>query len=98
MLLLVIVKDGLLILALICLMVLGPLMPCILVSMLLGNVVFFTGAEIAGYDNDVMHGSCGLKLIIDCLILVHLARPLVVSTSIYRHRIALFIDAAQALT
>ena len=70
MLLLVIVENGLLILALISFMVLGPVVPCILVGLLLSNVVLFTGAEIAGDNNDIVHGSCGLKLIIDGLVLI----------------------------
>ena len=69
MLLLVIVEDGLLILALIGLMVLRPVVPCILV-VLLSNVILFTRAEIAGDYNDVVHSSGGLKLIIDSLVLI----------------------------
>ena len=70
MLLLVIVENGLLILALISFMVLGPVVPCILVGVLLSNVVLFTGTEIAGYNNDVVHGCGGLKLIIDGFVLI----------------------------
>ena len=72
-------------------------MPRILVGVLLGNVVFFTGAEIARDDYDVVHSSGWLKLIIDSLVLVVIARPLVVTTGIHRHWITLFIDAVQAL-
>ena len=98
MLLLVVVEDGLLILALISLVVLGPLMPRILVGMLLGHVVFFARAEISGDDNDVVHGSGRLKFIIDGLVmvLVVLGRPLVVSVAIHRNWIALIVDTAQA--
>jgi len=70
MLLLVIVKNGLLIFALISFMVLGPVVPCILVGVLLSNVVLFTGAEIARDNNDIVHGSCGLKFIIDGIVII----------------------------
>ena len=69
MLLLVIVEDGLLILALIGLMVLRPVVPCILV-VLLSNVILFTRAKIAGDYNHIVHSSGGLKLIIDSLVLI----------------------------
>ena len=97
MLLLVIVEDWLLILALISLVVLGPVMPRILVSVLLGNMVFFTGAEITRDDYDVVHSSGWLKLVIDSLVVVVIAWPLVVSTGIHCHWITLFVDAVQAL-
>ena len=45
-------------------------MPRILVGVLLSNVVLFTGAEIAGDNNDIVHGSCGLKLIIDGIVII----------------------------
>lgn len=97
MLLLVVVEYGLLILSLISLVVLGPMMPRILVGMLLGNVIFFTGAEIARDDYDVVHSSGWLKLVIDSLVIVVIAWPLVVSTGIHCHWISLFVDAVQAL-
>lgn len=91
MLLLVVMENRLLILALISLVMLGPVVSRIL---LLGYVVFFTRAKIARDDNNVVHRSGRLKLIIDGLILVVLVLPLVVSTGIHRHRIALIINSA----
>ena len=62
MLLLVVVEDRLLILALINLVVMGPVLVLMPRILLLGYVVFLAGAEIARDDNDVVHCGGGLEL------------------------------------